>query len=291
MPSEKVLKQKADAVDKLAKELKKAKVIALVDLKELPARQYQKIKKALAGKATFAVARNSIIQRAFEKAKVGKPLLEQMKGPTALIMTDMNPFELYRAIKKNRGKAAAKPGQVAPFDLIVPAGETNIPPGPGLSELKLGKIDARIQGGKVVIAKDSVVAKKGEKIVGSVAKALSKLDIMPFEVRMRVPAVLEDGMIYPESVLDIDEAKFMADLGGAGAAAFNLSVHIAYVTPTNVKILLGKAYREALNLGVEAEITEPGVIEMLLAKANAQANAFGGSLPKTGGAEPSEAKS
>ncbi len=279
MPSEKILKQKADAVEKIAKMLKGAKVIALIDLRELPAAQYQKIKKALSGKAHFAVAKNSIIQRAFAKAKAGKELETHIKGPTGIIATDMNPFELYKIIKKNSGKAAAKPGQVAPFDLIVPAGETNIPPGPGLSELKLGKIDARIAGGKVVIAKDSVVAKKGEKILAPVAKALSKLGITPFVVQMHLPMVLEEKTLYPESVLDIDEVKFMTDLWGAGAAAFALSVSIAYVTPSNVKTLLGKAHREAIGLGVEAGITEKGVIELLLAKAYRQANAV---APKEG---------
>ncbi|MFH0817023.1 MAG: 50S ribosomal protein L10 [Candidatus Micrarchaeota archaeon] len=279
MPSEKILKQKSDAVEKLAKQIKSAKVIAVIDLKELPSRQYQKIKKALEGKAEFAVAKNSIIQRAFEKAKVGKELVKEMKGPTGLIMTEMNPFELYKVIKRNSGKAAAKPGQIAPFDIVVPAGETNIPPGPGLSELKLGKIDARIAGGKVVIGKDSTVAKKGEKITGPVAKALSKLDITPFEVRMRVPVVLESGMLYSESVLDINEVKFMSDLWGAAGAAFGLSVSIAYVTPSNIRVLLGKAHRDALGVGVEAEIYDSGVIEMLLAKACRQA---GGLKPKRG---------
>jgi large subunit ribosomal protein L10 len=279
MPSEKILNEKTQEVDRIAKLLKGAKIIAIVDLKSLPARQYQKIKKALAGRATFVVAKNSIMKRAFEKAKVGKELSAKMTGPSGIIVTEMNPFELYKIVKKNSGKAAAKPGQIAPFDIIVPAGETNIPPGPGLSELKLGKIDARIAGGKVVVGKDSTVAKKGEKILGPVAKALSKLDITPFEVRMRIPAVLESGMLYPESVLDIDDVKFMSDLRGASSAAFSLSVQIAYTTPGNISMLLGKAHNEALNLGVEAGITEKGVIERLLAKAYLQA----GGLAKAGG--------
>ncbi|MFH1470158.1 MAG: 50S ribosomal protein L10 [Candidatus Micrarchaeota archaeon] len=279
MPSEKILKQKSLAVEKLAKELKAAKVIAIVDLKELPSRQYQKIKKALTGKAKFSVAKNNVIERAFEKANVGKELIPQMKGPTGLIMTDMNPFELYKIIRSNSGKAAAKPGQIAPFDIIVPAGETNIPPGPGLSELKLGKIDARIAAGKVVIAKDSTVAKKGEKITGPVAKALSKLDITPFDVKMSVPAVLEGGAIYPESVLDIDDVKFMMDLRGAASGAFNLSVKVAYVTPDNIRVLLGKAHKDAMGVGVEAGVYEKGVIELLLAKAYRQA---GGLKAKAG---------
>ncbi len=296
MPSERVLKEKQESVEKLAAALKGAKVIALVDLKKLPAKQFQKIKKALRGNATFAVAKNNIITRAFEKSGRGKPLLDHMKGPTGIIITDMNPFELYKIIKKNKGKAAAKPGQIAPFDIIVPEGETDIPPGPGLSELKMGKIDARIQGGKVVIANDSTVVKGGEKITSPVAKALSKLDIMPFEVRMSVPAALEENTLYPESVLDIDEIRFMADLNGANSAAFNLSVEIAYVTPQNVEILVSKAHNEALNLGVEAEIIDSGVIDRLLAKANMQASSLKSQLPeapaeeKPEKSEPSEEK-
>jgi len=261
------LKMKQELVARLVEKLKKAKVIALADLRELPDRQFGALRKKLKGKAEFVVAKNSLIVRAIEKSGKGKELLPHMKSSTALILTELNPFELYKFVKKARGKAAAKPGQIAPFDLVVPAGETALPPGPVLTELKNAKIQAQIQGGKVVIAKDSTVAKKGEKINELAAKALQKLGIEPFTVGMNVVAALEGAVVYMKDVMDIDEDKFMADLVGAYRNALNLSVEAGYPTKQNIEILVGKAYNNAKNLAVEANIYEKEVIGLILAKA------------------------
>jgi len=260
-------KRKQEIIVELAKLIKKYKTIGIIDLRNLPDRQFSLIKKKLRGKAEFTVAKNTLIKKAFEKAKVAEALMPHVNAPSALVFTDMNPFELFRLIKQNRGKAAAKPGQIAPFDLIVPAGETSLPPGPVLSELKSAKIDARIQEGKVVIGKDSLVAKKGEKIGDLVAKGLQKLGIQPFEVGMNMIAAFEDGLIYGRDVMDVDEEKLMAELASGYMKALNLSVEVGYPTKQNIEIMLVKAVRNARGLAIEANIYDKEVIDQILAKA------------------------
>ena len=260
-------KRKQEVVGRLVELLKKSKSIAVVDLRQLPDKQFSLIRKKLRGKAHFIVAKNTLIKRAVEQAKKGQELLPHVNAPTALVFTGMNPFELVSFVRKNKGKAAAKPGQIAPFDLIVPAGETSLPPGPVLSELKNAKIAAQIQGGKVVISKDSTVAKKGEKISDLAAKGLQKLGIEPFEVGMNISAALEDGILYKKDVLEVDEEKMLADFTQAHQNALNLSVEIAYPTKYNVEILIGKAVRSARALALEANIYEKEVIDQILAKA------------------------
>ena len=193
MPKEKSKrKEKENTVHEVSELIKNSSTIGIVELRNLPDRQLQKIKKALRGNATFKVLKNTLIKKAFEKAGIARELIEKLDGPTAVIFTNMNPFKLYKMIKQNKGKAAAKPGQTAPFDIIVPAGETSLPPGPALSELKAGGIDARIQNGKVVVGKESVVAKQGERVSPNAAKALQQLGIEPIEVGMSVSAVWEE---------------------------------------------------------------------------------------------------
>ena len=53
-------------------------------------------------------------------------------------------------------------------------------PGQTVTELKAAGIDVQIQKGKVVIAKDKVLVKKGETISPGVAKALHTLEVYPF---------------------------------------------------------------------------------------------------------------
>ncbi|MCX6777501.1 MAG: 50S ribosomal protein L10 [Candidatus Micrarchaeota archaeon] len=294
-----MLKQKKEAVSGLAARIKKAKTIALINLSALPDSLLQSMRKKLRGKAEIVIAKNALISRAFEQAGKGKELLPHMTGPTALVFTDMNPFELFREFKRSTKQMAAKPGQTAPSDIVVPEGETTLPPGPALSELKNAKIDARIQAGKIVVARDSIVAEKGQKITHAAAKALQTLGIRPFEVGIDSPAIIEAGIVYRKSVLDVDEKQLAADIAAAASAAFNLSVEIAYVTKDNIVVLLGKAHRQAKGLGVEAKIFDSGVIEDLLAQGQRSASAIKTALPETPsptaeatptGEQPAEAK-
>ncbi|NYZ79462.1 50S ribosomal protein L10 [Candidatus Micrarchaeota archaeon] len=272
--SEESLKQKKEFVSSLAERIKKFKVIAVADIRNYPDKHLQALRKKLRGKADMIVAKNSLIQRALEKAGKGTELASAMTGPTALILTDMNPFQLYRLVKQGKGKAAAKPGQIAPYDIIIPAGETSLPPGPVLSELKQGGVNAQIKGGKVFIATDSVVAKAGQKITDAASKALQKLGIEPFEIMLNIHAAWEDRLVYKKDVLDVDEEKFLADLRKGASEALNLSMSASYPTKENIKLMLQKAYLNSKSLAVNAEIYEKDVIDVILAKANMQAGAL-----------------
>ncbi|MEM3556093.1 MAG: 50S ribosomal protein L10 [Candidatus Micrarchaeia archaeon] len=270
---EETLKKKQEFVSQLAERIKKYKVVAVADLRNYPDRYLQAVRKKLRNEAEIIVAKNSLMKRALEQAGRGK-LADMMTGPTALVLTNMNPFQLYRIVKQSKGKAAAKPGQIAPYDIVVPAGETNLPPGPVLSELKQGGVNAQIKGGKVVIATDSVVAKAGQKITDAAAKALQKLGVEPFEVMFNVLAAWEEGLIYKKDVLDVDEKKLLDEFRRAASEAFNLSFNVVYPTQQNIKLLLQKAHMNSKNLALNANVYEKDVIDLMLAKASAQASAL-----------------
>jgi len=271
---EEKLKQKQEFVSSLAERINKFKVVAVADIRNYPDRHLQAIRKKLRGNAEMIVAKNALIQRALEKAGKGTELTASMTGPTALILTDMNPFQLYRLVKQGKGKAAAKPGQIAPYDIIIPAGETSLPPGPVLSELKQGGVNAQIKGGKVVIATDSIVAKTGQKITDAASKALQKLGIEPFEIMLNIRAAWEDKLVYKQDVLNVDEQKLLSDLRRSAAEALNLSFSIAYPTKQNISLMLQKAHMNSRCLALSANIYAKDVIDLVLAKANAQASAL-----------------
>ena len=244
---------KKQIVKEVSEDLKSAKVVAVIDLHTLPNALLHQIRKELKSDAKVLIYKTSLLKRALKAAKLDS-LLPVMTGEKALLVTSLDPFKLYKKMNANPLKVYAKAGQPAPYDIVVPAGETQLPPGPILTELKTAGIDARIQGGKVAVGKDSVVAKKGEVIKDTVAKALQKLDIRPFEVKVHVPLAYEDGLVYKENLLDVDEKKMMADMVSGFHNARTVAIEIGYVTKETLELMIQKAFRGAKHISEEKKI-------------------------------------
>ncbi|MFH0922668.1 MAG: 50S ribosomal protein L10 [Candidatus Micrarchaeota archaeon] len=264
--------QKKDAVSKIKADLKKYPIVAIASNASLPSRQYNLIMKKTRGHAKFDISRHTLLIKALEEARPEAKELTKYLGNSGLILlSDLPAFKLFQLFKQNKSKAAAKPGAIAPNDIVIPAGETNLAPGPVLTELKMAKIDAKIQGPKVVIVRDALVAKKGEPISEPVAKILSKLGIEPFEIGLDIKAVWDNGILYPGDLLDIDTDAFKMQLVQAHQAAVNLGVFAGIHNSVTTPLMVQKAAREANALSkmvagkqaasvekpVEAKVAEP----------------------------------
>src|SRR5208283_37076 len=151
---------------------KKYSTVGVLPLSGIPDRLLQSTKNKLKGDVTFVLGRKTLLTRILESSEKTKGLVKDLEATSAIIFSNDDPFELYKKFKAGAIKMAAKPNQIALDDVSVQAGETNIMPGQAVTELKAAGIDVQIQKGKVVIAKDKVIAKKGEMISASVAKAL-----------------------------------------------------------------------------------------------------------------------
>jgi large subunit ribosomal protein L10 len=270
---EKVLSRKElkkQIVQEITEKLRSAPVVAVIDLHTLPAVLLHTLRKRVRGDGTVIVKKTTLLRRALKAAGKDK-IIEYMKGEKALLIANENPFALFKKIRSEPLKIYAKPGQTAPDDIIVPAGETMLAPGPVLTELKQAGIDARIQAGKIAIAKDSTVVKKGETIKEVVAKALQKLDIKPFELNVNIPAILEGDIVYTPEVLHIDEKEFVSKIISAFMGAKAITLDIGYVTRDNIGELLAKAYKQARYIGIERNIVVPELMEDLVKKAARQA--------------------
>ncbi len=265
---------KKDIVKKIRDLSSQNPIIGAVNVEGLPAPQFQKIREQLRGKVTVFMAKKRFIKLALdeiEKEKGGiKGLEGHIKGMPALIFTSENPFSLFNNLKKNKSSAPAKGGQVAPKDIVVPAGPTGFSPGPVIGELGSLGIKTSVQNGKIAIIKDTVVCKEGAVISDKLAGILTRLGIQPMEIGLTVTAIYENGAIFTKDVLDIDEERFMSDLQNAARWAVNLSVEAGFPTKDTIEIMLIKASREAKAIGVEANIFADDIMPLLLAKANSQ---------------------
>ena len=266
--------KKERLVEEFSAEISKYPVVALFTLNALPAKYLQMAKSKLRGKARFMISKSAVIKRALQKAGIPETLYSDLEGAHGIILTDMSPFKLFKELKNSRGQAYAKPGQVALADIVVPAGETQFPAGPVLSEFKQAGLDVKIEGGKIHITKDKVLVKEGEEISDNVAKILQKLDIKPFEIGVELERAYRSGVIYDRSVLDVNEQEYLNNLVKAFSDARALSVEIAFPTKENIELLLVKAYSNARNLAVNESILEKDVLDLILAKAQANANAI-----------------
>jgi large subunit ribosomal protein L10 len=262
---------KKEIVRNIIKYIKEYPIVGIVNMENLPAPQLQAMKSKLRGKVHLCMTKKRLMKIALEQLKSEKRGIDELEkyfeGMPALLFTKESPFKLSKSLQQSKSSAPAKPGQTAPKDIIIPKGPTSFTPGPIISELSSIGIKTGVEGGKVAVKEDSIVAKKGEKIKPKVAEVLTRMGIEPMEVGLDLMAAYENGIIYPKDILLIDEKEFMSNLNKACSWAFNLAVFINYPTKDTINILLGKAFNDAKALGISQNIIDSVVIEDLLGKA------------------------
>ena len=259
-------------------------VVAIVDIHGIPSPQMQQMRAGMRSRnASVLMTRNNLVLIALDEAAKKKPGLEKLKesvgGQCAIVATPMNPFKLFQQMEATKSAAPAKPGDIAPEDIVVKEGETPFKPGPIVGELQKAGIPAAIEGGKIVIRKDKVLVEKGHKVSEELAKILPKLEILPMTVGMDMKAAFEDGIIYNKDVLDVPADYYPSMLATATRNAIALGVSIVYPTKQTINPLLAKAYREATAVSVKAAIPTKDNIKLLLAKANAEMLAVASRVP------------
>ncbi len=265
---------KKDAVAGLVTIMSKGEVVGIIDVSGVPAQAFQTIRSNLRGKADIIMLKNSLIKIAIKEAAKDKKGLDQLvdavDGQCAIVTTSLNPFKLYKQLDATKTKMPAKGGEVSPEDIEIKAGETAFKPGPIVGELQKAGLPAAIEQGKVVIKKDKVLVKKGEKISRDVALVLAKLEVFPITVGLDLHAAYDDGMVFKKDVLAVDDKEYMDRVFAAASGALNLSVFVSFPTSVSIRPMLANAHMKALNLAVNAKVANEETIKLMLAKANVQ---------------------
>jgi large subunit ribosomal protein L10 len=276
-----VSKKKKQDVVMIKEMIEKYPVVGIIDLFKMPSKQLQSIRKNLEENALIRMCKKRVITLAIKEIK-GKENIEKLnefepKEP-ALVFSSMNSFKLFKTFKKSKSKGYAKPNDIAPEDIIIPAGPTNLLAGPAIGELQRVKIPALVKEGKIHVREDSIVAKKGEIISNQLANVLKKLDIQPVEIGINILGLWENRIVYGKDVLDVDENQYIQNIKNAYTYALNLCVNTSYPTKESIKILLQKAYMNGKNLGINAKILDSGIVEDLVERANISAQSLKGML-------------
>jgi large subunit ribosomal protein L10 len=285
MPSQQILQEKVKEVEEITELINQYKIVGIASLQKVRAAQLQEFKKNLADKVFMRVIKNTLMKLAIENCKERpdlKKLAKHLVGSNLYVFTDLNPFKLALILERGKVKTTAKSGDVAAFDVVVPAGNTGQPPGPIISQLNAVGLPTRIESGSVWINKDTLVVKKGEMIDERLASVLSKLGIKPVESGLALSFVFDDGLIVTQQDLKLDVDATKLEVERAYADSFALSLGIGYPTKENIVALLQVVHREAYALSMNAAIPTKETVEDLIRKAHMEMSSLSSRLPTLG---------
>jgi large subunit ribosomal protein L10 len=262
--------------------LRKYSVVAVADLQKVRSSQIQEIRKKLRGKAELIVAKNTILRKASEKLATEKANVDKfadaLAGSKVLIFTQMNPYELILFLNKNKVRVPVKGGDVATSDIMIPAGNTGLQPGPVISEFNEAKVQTRIEGGSIFVAKDTVVAKKGDVIPTKTASLLSKLGMKPMEAGLSLSYAYDNGLVLGPNDLNFDLDQMKTRFSSAARLAFGFAVEANILLPETAPVIIAKAYRQAIAVSVEAGFFTKESTPQIIRKAYANMTALSSAI-------------
>ena len=279
--------KKAETVGRVAALAKKYPVLAVTNLSKVRASQLMAVRKALRGHAEVFVVKNKLAILGLKQAgiKNADQLLSHLTGQNALIFSTYDPFRLFLTLDKSHVYLHARAGDRAPNDIVVPAGNTNLPAGPVLSEFREAGIQTKIEGGSIWVNRDSVALKKGAEVTPKLASLFSKLNIKPIRAGLSIALAYENGLIYAGELVAINLEEYRKSLAEAYASSKGLAILIGYVTKETAPEIIARAYREAMSLAVEAGFVTKETASVVLGRAEAEAAALTAEAKKKGLAE------
>jgi large subunit ribosomal protein L10 len=277
-------KKKVESLQKLTELAEKYPIIGIAKLTKTRAQQVNALRKKLRGKVVMLAVKNKLAEIAFSKVKREglDKMAEFLTGQNMLLFTDLDPFELISILDQEKVDLPARPGDVATSEIVIPAGNTGIPPGPVLSEFKEAGVSTKIEGGSIWVSKPSVVARPGDVISPKLAGLLGRLGLKPIRAGLLIDTLYWNGRIVPGSALKVSVEEVVANITLASLRALILSVETGYATPRSVEVMLDRAVRQALSVAVESGYVTDATAERILATAYIKALALKRSLEQHG---------
>jgi large subunit ribosomal protein L10 len=273
---------KKDTVSDLLGLLNSGETLAVIDIHGVPAGAMIGMRATLRDNMKIQAAKKQLMRLAWEQAGNNSEdldsLFQGVVQPALVSSSTMNSFEMFSELKKTEAGRAAKPGDIAPHEIVVEKMDTGMPPGPIVGDLNSVGIPAKIMGGSVQIQKRTVILQEGDVFEGEMGMMLSKIGINPIVTGLRLCGTLEGGTVFAPSTLDLDLEQFESDLISYGAGAFNLACNITWFTSQTMPTLIAKASGEALAVALEAAVATADTIPHLIGRANMSAMGVAGSL-------------
>jgi large subunit ribosomal protein L10 len=241
-----------DEIEHLVELFKKYPNIAVIEVAKLNDRQIQEIRKILRGRAIIRMSKKSLQLRAVEKFKEESKkenldeLVERIPGQAALCFTDLDIFELKNIFLQREWMVPAKPDEITPVDIWVPAGDTGLPTGQVISELNMTlRLPTRIQNDTIWVREDTQTHKAGDFVDVKQAAVLKKLGITPIESLIKIHYAWSEGEIISEDILYMDMTAFTQNFTKAYREALGILFEMPFFSEDMTEDYIRKATSEA----------------------------------------------
>jgi len=265
--------RKEKIINELVGYLKNYKYFIIADLFKIKSADLQALRKIFYDSLKFKVVKNSLFRVALKKVyeeNTIKKLEPYLQKQNIFIFSNANPYEIYLQLEKNKIKTAAKPGDIAEEDIIIPAGNTGITPGPVMSKFSKLKIPTKVEEGAITVTKDTVVVKKGDKISSEVVELLNLLGIKPISVTLKLKYGFDGKNIIENIYLDLNQIK--KEIEKAQQYVLNLSLNAILPIKEIMPIIITQAHNNSIKVLQSLVIPDKEVLKYSIQRAisNAQ---------------------
>jgi len=230
----------------------------IVGADNVGSKQMQQIRIQLRGTAAVLMGKNTMMRKAIKGHVENNPALEKLlpyiRGNVGFVFTSADLTEVREKLLENKVQAPAKPGAMAPKDVIIPAQNTGLGP-EKTSFFQALAIPTKISKGSIEMINDVHILKEGERVGASEATLLNMLNISPFSYGLVVQQVYDSGTIFEPKILDIKpedlRERFLAGVRNVAA----VSLQIGYPTVASVPHSIVNGFKNLLAVAAVTEVT------------------------------------
>ena len=200
---------------------KKYKNIVIADVKDISTNKIQKIRHEIIslGETETLCGKTTVIQKSLhnmkEAAKGDLPkhlpikeleeFIEAMPGiHLLLIFTNRDIAEIASITGKYVIEKQAKPGQISPVEIIIPAGPTGMDSSQ-IDYFQALKIPTKVMRNQLEITTATKILTVGQKITLSEINLMKKFNIKPYKHQMKIKKLLLNGKLYGEEILKVTD--------------------------------------------------------------------------------------
>jgi len=225
----------------------------VVEVDNVGSNQLQKVRIALRGKAVILMGKNTMVRKVLRGQIQSDPALEALlpliRGNVGFVFVKDDLAGVRSVLLREKIGAPAKAGVIAPCDVTIPAGNTGMEPSM-TSFFQALNIATKINKGQIEITNNVNVITKGVKVGASESNLLQKLGIKPFQYGLVIKSVYDNGSVFSDSILDLDDeivAKFREGVKNIAA----IGLQVGYPTVASVPHSVIRGYKNLLSIAVE----------------------------------------
>jgi large subunit ribosomal protein LP0 len=268
MPSKASLEKKELVWKKIHDNLNKYKNVMVCQIKDLPANIVHKIRKLLRGINSEAVCgkstvmSKSLVAYAEETKKLPphftKEILKELSTKLAglqnmLIFTNNSLDEVTKITNQFIIEKQAKPGQLSPIEVLIPAGPTGMDANQ-IEYFQALKIPTKVSRGQLEITATTKILTIGQKISLSEINLMKKFNIKPYKHMVQLKFILLNGKLYDEGILKITPEYMKAKLEQGFKNVLQFSLAAGVPTQATAPLLVAKAFRNVIGLSLATNV-------------------------------------